>query len=644
LTALYFPLFTKLDLYKLVFLITIAVVSTIPWDSYLIRTGVWTYPSHVIIGPTLYDIPYEEVFFFVIQTFNTTLLYLILSKPVLKEIYLVREAKSAGLAQAWKLVRIGGQIALGLGIRQGILFIQANGKYTYLGLILVWALPFLLLLWSLAYQFIIGLPLATTLLPIALPTLYLWIVDTLALQRGTWVISTGTKTGFNLWPHLEIEEAIFFLLTNCLIVFGLLAFDNALAVLNAFPAHFRRVPSLPSPALLVQALLLPSSAYDEERLQGLNQAVNRLAKKSRSFYLASSTFSGRLRIDLILLYSFCRVADDLIDAAESPDAARLWLAKLREFLRLRYAGDMVDAKGNVVTAHDPNNSPAARFVSQNFPPQVELALLLLPTQKLDQEPLAELLEGFDMDLVFTEDATTSTKSSKGGKANGKTKSSAPASATTKYRTPISSVKSLDLYASRVAGTVAILVIQLVLHHHASNPELPKEKVKALLSAGHDMGLALQYTNIARDIRVDAQNGRCYVPPEWLAEVNLKDGGDVVKGFAESGTESDSSPASMMATLAPLQSYLLTRAFAFYNRSVPAIEQLPRPARAPMRVAVESYMQIGRELRAKEKARGAKAVTLVDASRATVPLGRRVLVAWWAMMGPRRRGGLGSGEI
>jgi 15-cis-phytoene synthase/lycopene beta-cyclase len=644
LTALYFPLFTKLDLYKLVFLITIAVVSTIPWDSYLIRTGVWTYPPQVIIGPTLYDIPYEEVFFFVIQTFNTTLLYLILSKPVLKEIYLVREARSAGLRQAWGIVQVGGQMLLGLGIRQGIVFIQEAGTRTYLGLILVWALPFLLLLWSLAYQFIVGLPLTTTLLPIALPTLYLWIVDTLALKRGTWVISEGTKTGISLWPHLEIEEAIFFLLTNCLIVFGLVAFDNAIAVLNAFPAHFPQVPSLPSPALLVRALLLPTSAYDEERLQGINQAVNRLAKKSRSFYMASSTFSGRLRIDLILLYSFCRVADDLIDTAESSADAREWLAKLYEFLRLRYAGNLVDAKGNVITADDPNNSPAARFVSQNFPSQVELALLLLPTSKLDREPLKELLEGFDMDLVFTEDVPPVTKSTKSTKSNGKTKQTAPATDATKYRTPITSVKSLDLYASRVAGTVAILVIQLVLYHHARHPELPKEKVRALLSAGHDMGLALQYTNIARDIRVDALNGRCYIPPEWLAEVGLKDGGAVVKAFSKF-EDDESSAEKMMATLAPLQSYLLTRAFAFYNRSVPAVEQLPRAARAPMRVAVESYMQIARELRAREKARsGSGKVKTVDASRATVPLGRRVLVAWWAMMGPRRRGGLGSGEI
>lgn len=49
------------------------------------------------------------------------------------------------------------------------------------------------------------LPLSNTLIPIALPTAYLWLVDTLALKRGTWVIESGTKLGWHLWDGLEIE-------------------------------------------------------------------------------------------------------------------------------------------------------------------------------------------------------------------------------------------------------------------------------------------------------------------------------------------------------------------------------------------------------------------------------------------------------
>ena len=68
---------------------------------------------------------------------------------------------------------------------------------------------------SLAYQFIVGLPFSSTLVPILLPTFYLWIVDTLALRRGTWVIESGTKLGWHLWDGLDIEyEHSFQLLTE----------------------------------------------------------------------------------------------------------------------------------------------------------------------------------------------------------------------------------------------------------------------------------------------------------------------------------------------------------------------------------------------------------------------------------------------
>lgn len=155
----------------------------------------------MIIGPKLFDIPLEEVFFFIIQTYNTTLLYLLLSKPTFHPIYLRYEEKK----DAWKYYKLAGQGILAMLFKRGLTMVRAEKEGMYMGLILVWALPFLLLLWSLAYQLIIGLPWTNTVLPIFVPTAYLWIVDTLALRRGTWVIEEGTKLGVHLWPHLEIE-------------------------------------------------------------------------------------------------------------------------------------------------------------------------------------------------------------------------------------------------------------------------------------------------------------------------------------------------------------------------------------------------------------------------------------------------------
>jgi 15-cis-phytoene synthase/lycopene beta-cyclase len=298
LTFCYRPLFARIDLYKIAFLITIAVLSTTPWDSYLIRRKIWTYPPSVIIGPRLFSIPAEEVFFFVIQTYNTSLFYLILSKPVFHASYLISSKEKR---RSIEILQGAGQAVLATCVILGAALIWRGGEGTYLGLILAWAGPFALLLWTLSSQFLITLPTSSTWAPIIIPTVYLWIVDTIALRRGTWTIESGTKLGIHVWEGLEIEEAIFFLATNILIVFGQVAFDHALAILLAFPSVYPQVPELPSPIKLVEALLLSKQDYDVERISGMKQAVARLQKKSRSFYLASSTFSGRLRLDLTLL-------------------------------------------------------------------------------------------------------------------------------------------------------------------------------------------------------------------------------------------------------------------------------------------------------------------------------------------------------
>lgn len=194
------------------------------------------------------------------------------------------------------------QAILVLCVVTGAGLIWKGGEGTYLGLILAWAGPFALLLWTLSSQLLVDLPYTSTLVPIAVPTLTLWIVDTIALGRGTWTIESGTKLGIYLWDGLEIEEAIFFLATNTLIVFGLVAFDHGLAILLTFPSLFPSVPAIPSPVMLVRALLTDTSRFDENRVTGIQQAVETLHKKSTSFYLASSVFSGRLRINLVLLY------------------------------------------------------------------------------------------------------------------------------------------------------------------------------------------------------------------------------------------------------------------------------------------------------------------------------------------------------
>ncbi|KAL3420037.1 Bifunctional lycopene cyclase/phytoene synthase [Phlyctema vagabunda] len=575
LTYAYRPFFSRIDIYKILFLVVVAIVATIPWDSYLIRRKIWTYPPHVIIGPSLFSIPAEEVFFFFIQTYDTTLIYLLLNKPILHSVYL----RGRGLGQKPPLRKscAVGQLFFASLICTGAWILWKGGRGTYMGLILTWAGPFALFLWSLSYQFLVGLPYTSTVVPIVAPTLYLWVVDTIALRRGTWSIESGTKFGIHLWEGLEIEEAVFFLATNILVVFGLVAFDNAMAILLTFPSIFPTVPALPAPALMVKALLTSTTRYDLTRVRGISQAANRLQRKSRSFYLASSVFSGRLRIDLVLLYSFCRVADDLVDESSTEVEARKWITKLTEYLDLAY-----ESPKDAYQISD--NPKLCSYITANFPESIQTALRLLPTHLLSSRPLYELLEGFKTDLEFHESKLTD---------NGR-------------RFPIEDESELERYCACVAGTIGELCLELVFHHTSSVLSITQKE--QLRNSGRRMGIALQRVNIARDIVTDATIGRVYLPTIWLGEAGL--------------TPRDVLKRPSHPTIEVLRSKLLKMAFLEYRKAQGALSKLPVDARAPMRVAVESYMEIGRVLSTK----GYK----VKEGKATVPKLRRLEVAWKAL--------------
>nr|XP_036588963.1 squalene/phytoene synthase [Colletotrichum truncatum]KAF6800605.1 squalene/phytoene synthase [Colletotrichum truncatum] len=566
LTFFSYPLLTRLDIVRTLFIVTIAFVATIPWDSYLIRTGIWSYPPDAVLGPTLFDIPIEELFFFIIQTYITAQLYIILNKPVLHAQYL----NSPATVPQWiKHGKILGQVALAGSIALGAFLIIKEGEGTYMGLILVWACLFALFTWTITAHFLLALPKACTALPIILPTVYLWVVDEMALGRGTWAIESGTKLDIKLFGDLEIEEATFFLVTNILIVFGVAAFDKAVAVCDVFPDKFDKPADALSMSLL-RARVLPSSEYDMERILGIRQAVTRLAKKSRSFYLASSVFPGRLRIDLTLLYSYCRLADDLVDEAENPQEASVWISKLDRHLSLLYKDP------------DSTSAPlASQYAAENFPPSALSALNLLPSSRIPREPLAELLKGFEMDLCFSNNTF-----------------------------PIATPEDLELYAARVASTVGQSCLELVFCH--CNHNLPPYMQAYLRNTARQMGLALQFVNIARDIAVDAKIGRVYLPTSWLKDEGL--------------TPEDVLRNPSTERVANVRRRILAKAFDHYNEARGSMKWIPSEARGPMVVAVESYMEIGRVLVRKGSASAADGT-----GRATVPKSRRVWVAWSTLM-------------
>ncbi len=83
-----YPVLNRTHLLQIGSLTFLAFFATLPWDAYLVSHGVWTYPPGTIIGPRLWGIPAEELFFFVIQTYIAALIYVLLNKPLLYALYL----------------------------------------------------------------------------------------------------------------------------------------------------------------------------------------------------------------------------------------------------------------------------------------------------------------------------------------------------------------------------------------------------------------------------------------------------------------------------------------------------------------------------------------------------------------------------
>jgi len=130
---------------------------------------------------------------------------------------------------------------------------------------------------------------------------------------------------------------------------------------------------------------------------------------------------------------------------------------------------------------------------------------------------------------------------------------------------------LEDYAARVAGTVGVMMALLmgVRSPHA-------------LARACDLGIAMQLTNIARDVGEDARNGRLYLPLSWLAE---------------RGVDADALIArpEQSAELGAVVERLLEEAELLYGRAEAGIAVLPARCRPGIRAARWLYAEIGREV-------------------------------------------------
>jgi phytoene synthase len=129
------------------------------------------------------------------------------------------------------------------------------------------------------------------------------------------------------------------------------------------------------------------------------------------------------------------------------------------------------------------------------------------------------------------------------------------------------LKELLLYCYRVAGTVGLMMSHVMGLREGS-----------ALKHAADLGIAMQLTNIARDITEDAALGRIYLPLSWLEEAKI-------------------SPADIVAPehrekLAMLTSRLLREADRYYRSGDAGLWHLSFRSACAVSAARHVYSEIG----------------------------------------------------
>lgn len=188
----------------------------------------------------------------------------------------------------------------------------------------------------------------------------------------------------------------------------------------------------------------------------------RLLQRSNSNFKFAFLFLGpEQRAGLQQVYEFCRVVDDIVDEREpgpaGEEAARRALIGWTAEVARIYADAYVDED----------------------PPHTELGRQLAASNRhfhYPRDAFDEIIAGVAMDLE---------------------------------RSTYDDMQSLRLYCYRVASCVGFLCVAI----------MGDQRPAARRYAEH-LGLALQYTNILRDVAEDAARGRIYLPMELLVRHGL----------------------------------------------------------------------------------------------------------------------------
>ena len=227
---------------------------------------------------------------------------------------------------------------------------------------------------------------------------------------------------------------------------------------------------------------------------------NYLALFAKSFNWAGFFLPRKIYNDCAKLYAFCRVLDDIADEKADLDSKIEKFNKMKIFFK------------NSFKLNDKDNSPS--YENETIILDI---IIIAEKYKIKKIIIEDLLDGVASDL--------------------------------KKRVHIRSVKDLLIYSYRVAGTVGLMMSKIL-----------KVNDRRALKGAIDLGIAMQLTNIARDVVEDKKMNREYIKPDF---------------------------ENIQATL--------KLAEMFYQSSFSSIQKIPFRYKFSIIVARRIYRQIGRKI-------------------------------------------------
>jgi phytoene synthase len=283
--------------------------------------------------------------------------------------------------------------------------------------------------------------------------------------------------------------------------------------------------------------------------------------RDTSFYYSFLVLPANKRQAIIAVWDFCRAVDDAVDEVVPEHE---WAGGLTAEVRARAAMQLASWRSELDAAY--RGTPQT---SQGIALQPFIAEFNLPRARFEA-----LIDGVEMDLSHARYAT---------------------------------FEALLEYCRRVASAVGLICVEIFGYRDLGS-----------LAYAESLGIALQLTNIIRDVAVDLRRGRIYLPAEDLERFGV--------------TEDDLRRGQVTQQVAALLQFQCDRAHDYYHRGA---WQLPA-ADATSLVAAEIMGGIYYGILTRIEA----AHYDVFSERIRVPRPQRAVIAlriWLAtLLGARRR--------